>query len=117
MAFTLIEGDTYEWPVTVQVPRKGKHVPVKFTATFKLVEQPEIEAAMRDADRDESMDQRLLDTALCGWDGFNDVDGDPIEYTDENRRQALDTTFIRVGLVSAFFESMSGDKGAKAKNW
>lgn len=102
MGFKLAD-ETYLWPVTIDVPRNGKFVPVKFRARFRLLSQSRIDEII-----DSGGDDDLVDEVLDGWEDFLDAEGKPIEYTDANRAQALDMPFVRRGLLVAFMASLAG---------
>ena len=100
------ESNTFEWPVTVRISRKGsKPVLRKFTAEFEVTDQSEIDDHVEGL-----VDDDLLNKKLKGWSKFKDAKGVDIEYTPENRDQALNMPAVRAGLLESFFEGASGRK-------
>ncbi len=102
MAFKLVTDPTYRHPVTVQIPQGDGVAEHGLTAEFNYITQTRLEALAAVGDGD------LLDEVLAGWSGFKDADGEEIPYNPENRAQLLDTPYLRVGLVSGFWDSVHG---------
>lgn len=102
--FRLVEDNTYRHKCTLYVPQGDGSAKHKITAAFKYIGQSRIEELVTTNDSD------ILDEVLAGWSGFLDAEGKEITYDPENRKQFLDTPYLRAGLVAAFFDSISGNQ-------
>ena len=112
--FKISQNTTYKWPVTVHIPRDGgKFVKGTFTAEFKAMPQNEIDGVLADL-RDGHQDADLASACLTGWANVQDDDGSDLPYGDEAKDKLLNVPYVRVALVTAFFESIGG--GARRKN-
>jgi hypothetical protein len=113
--FKIAQKPTYKWPVTVQIPTDGgRYTKATFTAEFRAMSQKEIDElvlAGRDGDRDADLCRELL----VGWSGVQDEDGSEIAFSDEAKDRLLNITYVRHGLLDAFFASITG-AGARRKN-
>lgn len=97
----------YPFTWTVKVP-EGVVPAFEFKARFESVSQSEIDAmtkpgvGLQDAD--------LLARVFKGWlDGeLLDVVGAPMPATPENMAAVIDQPFLRVAIVKAYFEAVSG---------
>lgn len=98
---------TFHWPVKVQVPQDGRHVENVFKATFKQVDRDRFIDVQNG---DPTAEQTLLDDVLVGWDGVGDEDGNPLDFTPENRRALLQVPYVRTAVIEAFFEGIGGRK-------
>lgn len=107
MPFTVRKVSSYDWPVKVQVPYKGKFKEETFTATFKKLTRSQFN------DLVEQGDDALVNEILVGWKGVIDDEGQEMEFSYESMQDLIDDPFFLRGLISAFTESLSG---AQAKN-
>lgn len=104
--FKLNTEETFKTPVEITVPSSsGTGIKKKFLAEFRFKTQSELDALVVDGN---GTDAALLNEVLVGWVDFKDATGETIEYTEENKSQAIDTPFIRVALVQAFVQSING---------
>ena len=111
--FKLITEEDYLWPVEIKIPQAGRYKIIRLKARFRYLEPGRLEDLINQGD--EGSDRALLDEALVGWQDFPDAYNEPIEYTEENRQQAIDTDYVRVGLVRGLMESIAG-KQSRRKN-
>ena len=109
---------TFETKVRVQDPTTGpgRKVVHEFTATF-MVKPPEFtqecaDAAMRARAAGEVKEDAvfLLSEVLVGWSGVKegDRDGPDFPFSDENRKVLMSLPYVRVALVEAYLEGISG---------
>ena len=104
--FTLMKSESFKTAVTINVPNPEGGVTVKkLRAEFKFKTQSEIDALL---DGGRVADSELLADVLVGWDGFTDANNAQIEFSDENKAQAIDLPFMRVALVQAYVQSING---------
>jgi hypothetical protein len=111
--FKLKAEDTFTWPVKAKVPDDGKYKTVNFSATFKIIPQPEITALLGEGDTGGSM--RVLDAALVSFSGI-DVEGDDGETVTDHaeRKEILFRYPFMVAAISDAFAA--GISGYRAKN-
>ena len=83
MALVFKKVTEYDWEVTVQSPDKGKFKKETFTAKFKNVGRKVF------AELIEAGDDNFVRTVLMGWSGIKDVDGNEIEFNDDNFKAIL----------------------------
>jgi len=105
--FKLKTESTFTWPVKAKVPEDGKHKNVNFSAEFKIIPQPEIQAML---EGDEGGSMRVLDAVLVSFSGI-DVEGDNGEIiTDHAERKAMlfRYPFMVAAVSNAYAEGLSG---------
>tara|TARA_Y100000289_G_scaffold52514_1_gene54048 strand:- start:257 stop:580 length:324 start_codon:yes stop_codon:yes gene_type:complete len=107
MPFKVRKVSSYEWPVKVDVPEKGRFKEETFTAVFRKISRSQFNSLIDDGD------EVLVDHILMGWKGIVDDDGDEIEFCDDIKAALVDDPHFLRGLISAFSESLVG---AQAKN-
>ena len=107
MPFKVRKVSSYEWPVKVDVPEKGRFKEETFTAVFRKISRSEFNSLIDDGD------EVLVDHILMGWKGIVDDDGDEIEFCDDIKAALVDDPHFLRGLISAFSESLVE---AQAKN-
>ena len=121
--FKLVDESQGYWTqvsITVPLPNGGTRVK-KLRGRFRYLTQTRIDDILtRGVSQDQEADEEskgLLDEVLLEWDNFTDKDDETIAFNEENRRQALDTPFIRSGFLQAFFKSINGNgEQARVKN-
>ena len=114
--FKIVDVASFKWPVKVNIPRDGgKFTPATFTAEFVALPQDEIDQALEDA-RGGALDEGFAHRVLCGWPAgqVQDADGSELAYSDEAKDKLLRMSYVRNGVVEAFFDGVSG--GARRKN-
>lgn len=102
MGFRMTENTTFIAPVTANVPRADKIVPVHFMAEFDLIDDDALQPLLSLGSRE------LVDRVLRKWYELKDVNGAPVEYTGENRADALKMPFMSSAMMTAFLEGLSG---------
>ncbi len=110
MGFKIKEdAGTFNWQVTAWVPEDGKHKPVKFTATYKVISQSEINRMMEEG---EGGSMRVLDAALISFTGVDPEypDGTVAEDLEERKRILFQFPFFVAAVSNAYAEGMSGHK-------
>jgi hypothetical protein len=101
--FKFVKDYRYNWPVVVRLPADGSTVEATFTGQFKLLSQPEIDAAVQGNTGERALAAAVLD----GWgEDLRGEDGEPLPVTDDNREAMLNIPSIRAGIVAAFFNSL-----------
>lgn len=113
--FKITQNKTYKWPVEVRYPQDGGTFgKATFTAEFKALPQSEIEKVIR-AGREGDETADICSAALMGFTSVQDENGNDLPYSEENKARLLDVSAARAAILTAFFESVSGD-GARRKN-
>lgn len=115
--FKIVEVTSFKWPVKVNIPRDGgKFTGATFTAEFAALPQDEIDQALEDS-RDGNLDAGFASKVLVGWapGQVQDADGSELPYSDEAKAKLLRMSYVRNGVVEAFFDSVSGG-AARRKN-
>ena len=117
MKFTLVENPTFWWPVTVRVPdpeAPGKTVSQDLRVQFapktrdeEIALQEKFAALTSERDRADAEIANWLDI-VKGWDGVVDGNGNPVPFSAEALRAALQRSWFRVGLGEAFTASAFG---------
>jgi hypothetical protein len=107
--FKIDTSPSYAWPVTVpQLTEDGKAKDTDFAAYFKRLPQSQVDDLRERAVAGTITDQELANTVLVGWDRVQDEAGNPLPYSEENRRALLDVVPVRPSVIKAWFESLSG---------
>lgn len=113
--FKITEEASYMCSVTVHTPKDGGFSKGTFNARFALLGQAEIDQVLTNA-RMNRDDSDLTARVLLGWGPeVLGPDGQPFEYTEENKALLLNKPYIRNAVLLAFIESISGD-AARRKN-
>ena len=113
--FKIEQETSYKWPVTVNIPKDGgKFTKATFTAEFSALPQDEIDNLLQDI-REGDRDANFASRCLIGWSAVQDADGNELPYSDEAKEKLLKMTYVRNGVVTAFFDSISGG-AARRKN-
>jgi len=113
--FKIAQQPTYKWPVKVHIPTDGgKFTTGTFTAEFNALPQDEIDKII-EAGRDGDRDADLAREVLVGWASVQDEDGSDLPYSDEAKARLINIAYVRNALVTAFFDSITGN-AARKKN-
>lgn len=117
MKFTLVEAPTFWWPVTVRVPdpeTPGKTISQTLQAQFspktrdaELALNEAFARLKTDRERAEAEIENWLDI-IKGWDGVVDGNGNPVAFSQEALRAALQWQWFRSGLAKAYADSAFG---------
>ncbi len=115
--FKIVDAPSFKWPVKVNIPKDGgKFTGATFTAEFAALAQDEIDKALEDS-REGNLDSGFASKVLVGWPQgqVQDTDGSELPYSDEAKEKLLRMSYVRNGVVEAFFDSVSGG-AARRKN-
>lgn len=103
--FVLKRDHTFFWAVRVRVPADGKHVEQAFEAEFKALSKGRIDELVA---QQPDGDAALLEECLVGWRGVVDAEKQELPVTAAVKRLLIDTPYVRIGLVAAYFEALAG---------
>ncbi|MES0068796.1 hypothetical protein NKJ73_23760 [Mesorhizobium sp. M0074] len=122
MKFILAKEYLYWWPIKIELPdptNPGKWKTMSYTHQFAGVDEDaaialgkEIEALPTQEER-KTREHDLLIQATRGWRDVVDEDGNEVEYSEEVFRQALQQTWYRVALYSAYANSLASPAARK----
>lgn len=115
--FKIVDVASFKWPVKISIPRDGgKFVAATFTAEFAALPQEEIDQAIED-EREGNLDAGFASRVLIGWPTgqVQDSDGGELPYSDEAKEKLLRMSYVRNGVVEAFFDGVTGG-AARRKN-
>lgn len=115
--FDVVDVPSFKWPVKVKVPQDGGTFATRtFTAEFAALPQDDIDQALEEL-REGSLDANFADRVLCGWPSgqVRDSNKNEMPYSDENKKILLRMSYVRNGVVEAFFDAVSGG-AARRKN-
>ncbi len=110
--FVLQDTHEFDWPVEISMPAgiNGDGTPRweshTITARFKAL--PLADAMERLAVREGQAGEPLLNEALIGWDGVGGEDGEPLPFSDENRRRLLGVGYVATAVLDAYLEAIAG---------
>ena len=117
MKFTLVEAPTFWWPVTVRVPdpeAPGKTIAQDLRVQFVPKTRDE-EIALNEAFASLKTDRERAAAEIAnwldivkGWDGVVDGNGNPVAFSKETLRAALQWQWFRSALSKAFTDSAFG---------
>lgn len=117
MKFTLVEAPTFWWPVTVRVPdpdAPGKTIAQDLKVQFTPKTRDE-EIALNEQFAALTTDRERADAEIAnwleiikGWDGVVDGNGNPVAFSKETLRAALQWQWFRSALSKAFTDSAFG---------
>lgn len=100
----ILNNAVVPWPVKLTLPASQpaeQDVDLSFTAHFHILPDAEV------ATLGKQSDQALLDRVLVGWDGVEDETG-PLPCTLDNIARLTAYSGLRVKLIGAYFECLSG---------
>ncbi|MBN4063842.1 hypothetical protein JYT79_03570 [Cardiobacterium sp. AH-315-I02] len=105
------ESASIKWPVIVSVPQNGgKYTKQKFHLDFNVIN---IETAKDDfnTDDDETQNQAFFKTVITGFhDDVKDVNGEPLEFNDENLRRLINIPYVLSAIGVAYRDCISGHR-------
>ena len=125
MKFVLVEKHLYWWPVTVRVPdpdQPGKFAEQELQVQFEARRQEEAvalqEAYARLSTPRERAEAEIAELrAICqGWDGVVDGNGNPVPFSEETFARALDQSWFRAGVWTAYHQSVFGIEAGSVGN-
>jgi hypothetical protein len=108
MSFVFLDDFTFDWPVTVRLPKAGDHVEQAFTATFRLIEDDAFFAAPADSSAEAlvAAEYHRLERILIGWSGITGPDGDDVAYSLDARDRLIRIRPVREALVRAYSDAV-----------
>lgn len=107
------------WPVVIPVPTDGGDiVNHEIQMDFEVIPLDELANAAPDAGLDletaaRDATERFMLDVVKGWDGVEDENGDPIQFTDEALKRLFRLPYAQVAIVRAYLDCI---QGRKAKN-
>ena len=126
--FVLDQSDSYLWPVSVELPDNGRKRVFTFDAEFlRLPEQECFDLRQRyievldnkqkllsasngyDDNTKAVSDQgyeEICDEVLCGWSKVADAAGEPLEFTEANKRKLYSVQGACLAILKSWFESL-----------
>ena len=99
MAFVRKKTKVYSWPVEVKTPSEtniGEFDTSKFIGKFIRLTRSELN------DFDSASEFEALKKVLVGWDGVNEEDGTPIEFSDKSLKEFSEDIDFVAGVLDAF---------------
>ena len=99
MAFVRKKTKVYPWPVEVQTPSEdkvGEFETTTFTGKFIRLSRSELN------DFDSASEFEALKKVLVGWDGVNEEDGTPIQFSDKSLKEFSEDIDFVAGVLDAF---------------
>jgi hypothetical protein len=109
--FVIRQAQSYAWPVQLELPVSGgKYEKHSFDAEFKKLPQSRINELLK---REGITDSDVCREVLVGWKGVFDEKNNELPFSEVSRDELVDIPLVATGIVTAFFESLSG---AKRKN-
>lgn len=107
MPIKLIKDDVIRVPVTLRNPHG---VEFKFTATYEYMPRNEFDDLTKNC-----QDEEVIDKVVKGWEGWKDMEGNVVDYSNEEIRQAvLNEHWVVVGLIRNYVLAIQGK--ARTKN-
>jgi len=102
MAFVRKKVKSFKWPVAVEEPADGG---VFETSTFDAVFRRVQVSELKDGD-----DFDTLKTILIGWEGIQDEDGKPIEFSQKALKELSDDACWVRSVVKTYVDALAGAK-------
>lgn len=121
MTFVFKDDETFEWPVTIYVPKGGDHDEVTLTAIFAMADDETLLAKPEPTGAHSSMIEVEIDkimTFFKGWPSgaIQDDQGGDFRPSTENIRRFLNRRPNRLAVTDAYNRAISPTDGARAKN-
>ncbi len=123
MKFVLTKEHTYWWPVKVAIPdpdpaRAGKLIEQEFRMQFVSIGQDEAQAladeiaALEPKER-AAREHDLILRVSKDWADIVDEDQQPVPFSEEMFRAAMQSPFYRAAVYRAYNASMRGEAARK----
>lgn len=89
--FVMAQPETFEWPVKVRIPLRGKYGEAEFMATFPNMNGDQLDKvlALKDADGKALSDIEIAKKVLLGFEPIPMPDGSTLNFSEETREQLL----------------------------
>ncbi len=116
--FRLVTEHLYWWPVEIKMPsatRSGAWDTHSFEAQFAAVPASEARkiageiAALASAEERAEREHAVLIGAVRDWRNVVDDDDQPVPFSEDALRQAMELGWFRNGLYRAYFRSLVHD--------
>ncbi len=108
MPFIIKKASNYIWPVKHKVPIDGgRYETQTFDAEFKRLTDSRLKELLKD---DKNTDQIFCVEVLVGWKGIQSEDKLEIPFSESSRDELLDQPGLAAAIVTAYLESVAGQK-------
>lgn len=120
--FKLTDEKIFEWPVEIFEPHPsqlGHKRGQKAVMLLKVIDDDAYDALDEEFKGDLNGFSRALSNAiLVGWkEGeIADEDGQPIEFSDESKRQLLKLPYVREAITKSYNQIVKQEGSARRKN-
>lgn len=118
MQFKLAQTYRYWWPVTVRVPdpeNPGQIIEQQLKVQLVPLSQKDLDAAQDESVKLKTVREvnehgigQLL-RVVRNWEGVVDDAGEPVPFTEDGLRLALQHAWFRAGIQKALHESQNGE--------
>lgn len=107
MPFRISPSKTFAWPVKVAFAsetKAGEVEEMEFVAHFKRINaKADVTALLKRAGNEDAI---MANEVLLGWEGIEDEDGNPLEYSEENKAKLLEGSYdLAAACVVTFQEA------------
>lgn len=109
----IVKNPEFTSLVTVHVPTDRGRVEHQFKVRFRALTRSE--EAQYDAFNASSTDD-FLRRIVVGWEGLQDEDGQALEFSEAAVNTLIDLHYVRMAMVQAYTEAISGAKSPKRGN-
>lgn len=112
--FRMTSARRFWWPVTVTFPdpdpaQAGNTLTQTFKVQFEEIPREEAEALFASAEGQSDNETALIHRVTKGWDADVVDDKDqPIPFSEDKLREAMQSAYFRVALWLAFAQSQTG---------
>ena len=99
MAFVRKKSKVYSWPVEIKTPSEnkiGEFDTTSFTGRFLRLSRKELDSF------ESASEFEALKKVLVGWDGVNEEDGTPIQFSDKSLKEFSEDIDFVAGVLDAF---------------
>lgn len=121
MTFVFKDDETFEWPVTLYVPKGGEHQEEEITGLFEMIDDESLLAKPDAIGSASSLIEVEIDrimTFFKGWTtgSITNADGTPFAANEINIRRFLNRRPNRLAVTHAYNLAVQPNVGARAKN-
>ncbi len=110
----IVKNPEFTVPVKVLVPTGDRgQVEHQFKMRFRALTRTEEQ--QYDSFSAASTDE-FLKRIVVGWEGLQDEDGTPLEFSDEALNMLIDLHYLRMGIMQAYTSAISGAKAPRRGN-
>lgn len=106
--FRIAQKETYTWPVVVELPADGgKFQRHAFDVEFRRAPKAETDRILHEAAEGALTDEQLVARLVVGWSGVEDVDGEPLPFSQENLARLLGCYYqVPRAIARAWIDSL-----------